>query len=354
MQTIHVLKVCLSFAASFLHCIGFWALWNVKQRNPYLVTQRLYLLHLSLSENTHSFFLGLYYILTIYERPKWANYAFICAGGGAFIWYLSIMIMLTVDRFLTVYLNVRYLSVWNVRKTKRVLAICFSVGFLLNILFLVTIPTFDESLEIFSVYLWFPVDNLFTILAVLTYVYIFRRVYSKPKSAKSKDDVTPTLPSTPLRHNKKRTYSNASTTKVNISLECPTVATIDKPSSKAIIASPHSNSLVTMSTKPKFPLRTFMIPLLLITTFIVFIGFPDNTYFWYFVLKKEVPHAMDTVFFIFYPAGIMSDAIIYVLCAKDVRSFLFTKLGISSAKSRRAARDYTSSQSNSTAVSCDA
>ena len=310
-KTIYILNVFLSFLASFLHCVGFWALWNVKQTNPYLITQRLYLLHLSLSENCHSFFLGLYFILSKYNKPKWANYAFICFGGGAFIWYLSIMIMLTVDRFLTVYLNVRYLAVWNIRKTKRVLVVCFLVGFSFNLLFLLTIPTFEKALDFFSTYLWFLVDNIFILIAILTYIYIFRRVYK---------------PSREIGDNKEGVKSRAWTVTSNTNEAFETVV---------ISGDPERRSAASVSNKPKFPMRTFLIPLLLITTFVVFIGFPDNTYFWYFVLNKERPPVMDSLFFIFYPMGIMSDAIIYVLFAKDVRTFLFTKLGIGSPKKAR-------------------
>ena len=314
-EPIYILKVLLSFIASFLHCVGFWALWNVKQTNPFLITQRLYLLHLSLSENCHSFFLGLYLILSKYDKPKWANYAFICSAGGAFIWYLSIMIMLTVDRFLTVFLNVRYLAVWNIRKTKRVLVVCFLVGFALNLLFLVTIPTFEKSMKLFSVYLWFLVDNIFILIAILTYIYIFRRVYK---------------PSREIGDNKESVKSRAWTVTSNNNEAFETVV---------ISGDPERRSAASVSyipdNKPKFPMRTFLIPLSLITTFVVFIGFPDNTYFWYFVLNKERPPVMESLFFILYPMGIMSDAIIYVLFAKDVRTFLFTKLGIGSPRKAR-------------------
>jgi len=300
--------MALSIIASLLHCVGFWALWHVKQSNPYLSTQRLYLLNLSMAENFHSFFLGLYYLFAKLKMPNWANYFFICAGGGAFIWYLSIMIMLTADRFLTVYLNVRYLVIWNVRKTQKVLIACFAVGFIANIVFLITIPTFDESLEIFSVYLWFPVDNGFILVACFSYAYIFRRVYNHQDNAKA-NKVKP-------RARTIQSQASESGTSNTFGMKVESVG---------------KRSVV---TPPKFPLKTFIVPFLLITTFIIFIGFPDNTYFWYFILNKEVPKALDTLFFIFYPTGIMSDAIIYVLCAKDVRTYLFRRLGLLSRKPR--------------------
>ncbi|XP_066931031.1 uncharacterized protein [Clytia hemisphaerica] len=311
MMNIYILKSVLSFAASLLHCVGFWALWNVKQSNPYMITQRLYLLHLSLAENFHSFFLGIWYINTLFENPRWANYAFICAGGGAFLWYLSIMIMLTIDRFLMVYLDVRYLVYWNVRKTKLVLGICLGVSVIANVIFLVSLPTFNQSLKVFSVYLWFPVDNGFIFIAVVTYAYIFKRVYQP----------------TNKNETKARAYTIDSTN-----------ASSDHVIHHDVIADDQQRRLasrtMTQKSSHKFPMKTFMIPLLLITTFILFIGFPDNTYFWYFCLDKEVPQALETLFYIFYPSGIMSDAIIYVLFAKDVRTYLFKKLGLVKQRAR--------------------
>ena len=43
----HKLQLILSLFASFLHSIGFIVLWKIEQKNPYLITQRLYLLNLS-------------------------------------------------------------------------------------------------------------------------------------------------------------------------------------------------------------------------------------------------------------------------------------------------------------------
>ena len=320
-QTILILKVFLSLTASFLHCVGFWALWHVKQTNPYLITQRLYLLHLSLAENVHSLCFSLHFIFKIYEQPKWSNYAFICAGGGAFIWHLSIMTMLTVDRFLTVYLNVRYLVVWNVQKTKRVLIACSLIAFIFNIVFLVTLPTFSKAIEFLVIYLIFPVVNIFTLIAILTYIYIFRRVYKRPKKGCGENSSS----------NGNGIKSRAYTVSRNNEAFATVVLNGDPLSRSAKFSSLPKIAI----SKSKFPKRTFVIPLLLISTFIVFIGFPDNTYFWYFILDKEVPPALDTLFFIFYPTGIMSDAIIYVLFAKDVRAFLFRKLGIGSERKAR-------------------
>jgi len=43
MNTI-IIKIILSAVASLLHTLGFYVLWNVRQSNPYMATQRLYLM----------------------------------------------------------------------------------------------------------------------------------------------------------------------------------------------------------------------------------------------------------------------------------------------------------------------
>ena len=171
-----IIKIILSAVASLLHTIGFYVLWNVRQRNPYMATQRLYLMNLSIAENFHSTFLGLYNVFYLIGHEDWGTYMFVLAAGGGFLWYMSILIMLTVDRFLTVYLNLRYLLVWNVKKTKFVLKLCFFFAFVANIFFLVYLDTYEKALRCYSIFVWFPIDNLFILVSIVTYIYILVRV----------------------------------------------------------------------------------------------------------------------------------------------------------------------------------
>ena len=68
--------------------------------------------------------------------------------------------------------------------------------------------------------------------------------------------------------------------------------------------------------------KTHLVPILLITTFAIFIAFPDNAYLVYHVLGKTPPSTLDELFFVFYPIGIISDALIYIIFSKEVRRFL--------------------------------
>ena len=166
-----IVKLTLSTIASLLHSVGFIILWKVKQKNPYLATQRLYLLSLSIAENYHSVSAIIQYIGSLSGNTTVLKSGFLCAGGGSFLWYSFILIMLTIDRFCTVYFNLRYLTLWSIEKTKVVLAICFVVTFIANIVFFVTLDDFDQALEFFAIYVWAPTDNLFILLAIVTYSY---------------------------------------------------------------------------------------------------------------------------------------------------------------------------------------
>lgn len=292
------IKIGLSAMACILHTVGFWALWHVKQTNPYLVTQRLYLLNLSVAENFHSFFLGLFNLLAYLGYCEMSNYAFICAGGGAYLWYLSVMIMLTIDRFLTVYLNVRYLVIWNQHKTKIILKLCFIMAFIANIFFLIFFKAYAKSLKNLSVFVWFPIDNTFVLVAVVTYTYIILRVFNRVGYTRLS---TTSLTSSSSSQNEEHGRCRRST-----------------QSSIKSTQDVHTNS--------SYSWKTFIVPFLLIAAFALFIAFPDNTYFYYFVTGENMPKILDTLSFTFYPIGIMCDAIIYVLCAKDVRKYLIKKV----------------------------
>lgn len=178
----NVLRLVLSVIAALLHTFGFFALWRVKQHNPYLITQRLYLIQLSVSENAHSIFLAHYYAFKIVGNEEGKNYMMICCGG-TFLWFLSVLIMLTLDRFCTVYLHTRYLGFWTRRRTKMVLLACFIVSVTANLIFLLTLPDLDTTLAVFSTYLWFPLEVFFIVLLTSIYAYISWRVLYYRKSA---------------------------------------------------------------------------------------------------------------------------------------------------------------------------
>ena len=290
---LRIAMIASSFLACTLHTIGFWALWNVKHKNTFIAIERLYLLHLSVAENIHSSFLALANFLFLYKYDEAGRYMFIFGFGGAFVWYMCVLIMLTFDRFLSLYLNVHYTLWLNEKKTKVILGICFGLGVLANTLLIYfSEKDFEQTLKVISLYLWVPLDDIFISVAIVTYIYILVRIKRERRENIKKVLAT-------------KYYRETENKNINVGRR-------------------KSSNLLLKSDK-YLTWKSYIIPLLLILTFLVFIGIPDNIYFWSFILNKKLHPLFEPITFILYPTGISADAIIYTLCPKNMRQFLMRK-----------------------------
>ena len=290
---LRIAMIVSSFLACTLHTIGFWALWNVKHKNIFIAIERLYLLNLSVAENIHSSFLALSNFLFLYKYDEAGRYMFICGFGGAFVWYMSVLIMFTFDRFLSLYLNVRYTFWLNKTKTLVILVICFGFGVFADALLIYFAKKdFEQTLKVISVYLWVPFDGIFILVAISTYIYILVCI-----KRQRREDITKVL-----------------ATKYNRETENASLNVGRRKSSNLL---PESEKYLTW--------KSFIVPLLLISSFLLLIGIPDNIFFWSFILKKKLHPLFEPVTFILYPTGISADAIIYTLCPKNMRQFLMRK-----------------------------
>eukprot|EP00111_Clytia_hemisphaerica_P000809 TCONS_00002368-protein len=348
----NVLRLSLSIIASLLHTFGFIVLWNVKQTNPYLVMQRFYLLNLSVAENVHAIFLAHYYGFKLVGNERWMNFMMICSGGGSFIWFLLILIVLTVDRFFTVYLNLRYLKHKTNRRTKIVLLICFLISLILNVIFLITLPNLDRTLTVFAMYIWFPLEVFFIFFLVIIYAYIIWRVsYTRttvlPKNKESPvENHTEDFPSTPNSNRVKPEVTvNSNVSQANLPNRESPLSITELPSticynqdiplspakpktSKQVqkVAKKHMKQYKRSRTDMSKHKKAILVPAWLVTTFVVFIAIPDVGYFITVTLMKMPRPFALKVAAAFYPVGIICDAIIYIFFVKEVRTYLLKKI----------------------------
>ena len=142
-----------------------------------------------------------------------------------------------------------------------------------------------------SVYLWVPFDDVFILVAIVTYIYIFVSI-----KRKQRENITGILAS-----------YNRETENININV------------------GRRKSSNLSLKSEKYLTWKSYIVPLLLISTFLVFIGIPDNVYFCFFILNKKLPPWFEPITFILYPIGISADAIIYTLCPKNMRQFLMRK-----------------------------
>ena len=319
-----LINLGLCLVACVLHSFGFYILWKVKQKNPYLATQRLYLMHLRVGENIYSIFYGLYFVFdqTI-DNDALSTAIYIMAGGGAYVWYLLVLIMLTFDRFLTVYYNIHYITVWSVRKTKQVLAVCFFGSLTASIFFVVYLQNLKEAFVFLALYVWIPVDYIFIVVSVSTYIYIYWRVVKQRNkvtmeslneqnieiSTVSNQDSTSSSNNNSNNNNVKNNNHNQNSRSSNIDNSDNNTAN-------------NNNNNITLHQKG-VPRKSFLVPILLITTFVIFISLPDTITFVYMVAKVKQPVFLELTFYILYPLGLISDALIYIILSKDVANYCY-------------------------------
>ena len=202
-----------------------------------------------------------------------------------FSYYMS-MAYITLDKALEILLNIKYPVYWNEQKAKRlvyttwVVGVCMPVCVLLmhhighisidaiaDVLFLYICPTFDFS---------------FTILAVITYSFLFQR-YRKSR-------VLPTV-SMHLTHGMTNQES------------------------------PNSNSIFKIFRK-----SNFYITVLLILSFLIFMVLPNMVYLFYGVVGGHKSKTLDEALLILYNISYLLDAWIYIFAQQSVRNLFYRKL----------------------------
>ena len=146
-------------------------------------------------------------------------------GYGFTTMYFLTMIYLTFDKLLDIYLNIRYHLFWNERRTKKLIVVTWCITLTSAILVSVAyhFTGFNDH-ETLDLYVYPTLDVIFLFIASLTYVFIFHK-YKKSR-----------IPPVPMNINQ---------------------------------------SAVRLSTFKVFQKSRFYIPVLLITSFIIFVAIPD-------------------------------------------------------------------------------
>ena len=143
-------------------------------------SQRYLLIFLCLTELGFgmSFFLDNFPVLDIIHKQL-----FIFEATPLYFMYLSIMVILTLDRFLEFRFNIKYFIIWSSRKTVIILSLCLCFSL---IIFICLLPF---STEVYSykkywiAYIYGPIACFYCLLASLTYYHIFKKIKENRKQS---------------------------------------------------------------------------------------------------------------------------------------------------------------------------
>lgn len=281
---------CIPF---LLHSMGLYLLsTKTREISP---CQKLYLVNLSISEILLSLTGALFsYMLAHYGENHLGHKISMIAFLATSFPYYIIMVVLTIDRFGQVYLNVRYSLHWSEKHTKYTMAFVWISTFIVGSLFL-TYLVLDtthacKNLNYFCFTFLFPLfDFMVAVITIITYTYIMKRLQ------------------------KTRRVSSMTT-----SLQ--TEETIDS------VKNTPTESKETKKDKKRRRDKFMLLPTLLILTFILFIEIPDLIQFFSNIGIIYKTTLLEVLCNLTYAVGYISDALIYVLLSTTFKRWLKKKL----------------------------
>ena len=214
--------------------------------------------------------------------------------------YLLMMIFITVDRLLEISLNIKYNLYCNEAKAKWLLIFTWITGLAMTFgIILTTIFTEFEYERPFDLYLHTPLSLTFIILAIVTYVLIFRKF--------KQTRITPSE------------YNHSG------------------PSSNQV------SNVYTVFRKSKF-----FVSVLLISSFILFVEIPGFIFFIVAVGMKKRLYYMGACFMISINISHIADVFIYVFFQASVRKLFWKRIrnqNICCVNNTRESRRYSSRNS---------
>ena len=240
-------------------------------KSSQITTQKLILLHLSISEgliNLNFVVIHVMYLCIDFRSESYKiMFSYIIHPMMSSLYYVIFFIMLfmTLDRLMAVVLNLKYRLYWRVTRTKKVLAAIWIFGLLLNVCFsiLAEYPQLYIQLQTMHAIFQLAFFILFVITSLLTYATIFWK-YKMSRNSLEAD---------PSNRNGQHQQQHS-------------------------------------------PMH-FYIPVLIISTYVIF----NATPFIILIFIDEVI-AVD-IAKILYSLGYMSDALIYIFLQPKVRKELF-------------------------------
>lgn len=266
-----------------------------KPSQTFTEIQRFYLLLLSSIDCVYATVYLAKEVLSLVQYPGRENHfdmLHYATGVLFYILYIGLMTLLTLDRFISVYLHLRYHLYWTLHRAR------IAFGFLV-LLACVTIPMFMfESIRPSRwapvLILWPSMEFVFLFVASVTYIYLFKKLRKF-----------------------RQIYSENHTPNNDICYRQQ-----QQNQGEAASTNAQDSSRGRTNNSKGFLTRGFFTPTLLVANFIVIFIISDQVYFWLFILDIDPAQTVYGRFLshnIIYNFGFLCDAFIYSLSKKEVR-----------------------------------
>ena len=277
--SIHIVSIILRLVDILLHSSGIYLLLSC-DRHEKCSVQQLYITNLSVTEICFSvlwlFMIPVSDLFTTSDSVSAIikhvqHYVMVCIYTTVVFVFYATMIYITLDRLVAIKLSLKYRIYWNTKRAKYLILGTWVAGSLLflSILLLNESTGFKFDIE-FHKYFYTPLNILFIILAVFTYIFIFRE-YKK---------------------------------------------SVDMNSSR-------QNSIFIVFYKSQF-----YISVLLILTFLLFIIIPDLTYLFDMSIQNKKSKTLLSACAILYSIANIMNGCLYIFLQPNIKGQLWKKFHI--------------------------
>lgn len=248
--------------------------------------------------------------------PWMVKFIFTLSSGGFFVAYILIMTLLTIDRFLEVYLNIRYPTIWSKWKTKVCLLTCYLIAVTIVVCLLLACRDSHQVLGVLTTYIWPICHGVFIVTASVTYGYVLVKIRANRKRL--------AIHTSSLKRQGTSRDSEFTTSVVlhDMSTSPPPIAPTTSQQNTQRRQSTRSSRLRNPSIAIIKVLRGFYVPTLFIVTFLIFLVIPDMVYLGYFLAHCSPPEWIYHVAAVLYALAPISDALIYTFAFRPVRQQL--------------------------------
>ena len=356
------IQAALYTVPGFLHFFGLYLLHVIQHLGP-VEDQRAYLINLSISECGFCFSKMIHRILYMLDFNSIALKVWIFQTGFFFTEVCFIMMLLTLDRFMAIYLNIKYRRYITKQRVKFCIAASWCLSLLVFLLCFLVVDI-EYVVNLFTFLIW-PIEEFsFLFMAIPVYIYIFIKVHDNKNrrkilkrhlrdltSIQYKDSPTKTRTTNhilqTLVNSKSITTNTTSTNNVTQSSSAdlpkpapPTttttttteiaITTKSKPTTTAKAITTHtimkcaSDSRIRPTRKTateKIKKNTF-VPFLLILTFVLFWLVPDQIQLVLLLTTKDIPSEIYFASNLSYIVAAFCDGLIYIIGTPKVREFL--------------------------------
>ena len=291
-----------------LHSIGIYLLFCKRHRR----NQDIILIHLSISEIGINIFDITQNIMTRSQNNKRVvSYLIVINCSFFVIPFLLIVILLTVDRFLEVFLNIKYQIYFNKSKTVILLLSGWGIGLFTGVPLIWMKWRYDTKVRHIIYRVMFPLyESIFLIIATCTYTYIYKKYRESLRHRPSLGRITSLVVepwktegilgsggskgNTDCSNNKKRTIIFW---RKRILPICQTKGSNGKKQK--------TEKRINIKKKNLFA------PSLIIITFVLFVIVPDIlNLFLFYVFKNNGSPLLSNILLCLYGIGFIADALI--------------------------------------------